>query len=143
MYVFSSFWRTTGSKFYAASQRTARLCQQIHHHLCYIVRLQLPALLIARLITAKFSIHRSGHDVTDLDVIVPDLLHQRFTESVQAKLGSVVSCHLRMSVRARERGDVDDVTTTTLLHQWDGFMATVKNAKDIRLENGVKVFDTH
>jgi hypothetical protein len=68
--------------------------------LCDVAGLKLPAFLIARFIATEFSVNRPGHDVADFDAVVPDFLHERFAETVQAKFRGVVSGHLCMRVGA-------------------------------------------
>src|SRR5688572_25469170 len=94
-----------------------------------VFRLKLPASVFARNVTAKFGIHRSGHDIAYLDAIVSHFLHQGFAESIQTKLRRVIGSHFGVRVCTRQRRDVDDIAATTLLHLRNNFMAAIENAK--------------
>src|SRR5687768_13530036 len=107
---------STWSNFDTARQSAIGILKQVHYDSCDILRLQLPTLLRTRLVAAKFGVDRTGHDVTHFDAVMTHFLHQCFSETIQAKLGCVVSSHARMGVDTRERRNVEDVTTTALLH---------------------------
>src|SRR5829696_8748831 len=139
----SSLRRTAGSDLNAARQRAIGKCEQIHHHFRDISRLKLPALFVTRFVTTKLRVHGTGHNVAHLDPVVPDFLHERFAETVQAKLGSVVSGHLRVRIGASQRRNVNDATAASLLHQWNGFVTAIENAKQVRFEYGAKLFGAH
>ena len=51
-------------------------------------------------VAAKLCIHRTWHDVTDLDVVVTHFLHQRLTETIETELRSIVGRHPLMRIRA-------------------------------------------
>src|SRR5215203_1415329 len=97
----SSFQGTTWSNFYSAWQAPIRILEQIRYNLRDVVRLQLPAFLVARFVASKLSVHRARHDVADFDPVVSDFLHECFTKAIQAKLRSVVRGHLRVRICAR------------------------------------------
>src|SRR5947207_89284 len=105
-----------------------------------VLRSQLPTLLIARRVAAEFRIHRTRHDVTDLDVVVTHFLHQRLAETVEAELRSIVGGHSRMRIRAGERRDVDDIATTALLQLRDSRVTTVIDAEEICFQHRPKIF---
>src|SRR5688572_16902449 len=48
-----------------------------------------------------------------------------------------------MSVRSRQRRDVDDVTTATLFHKRNRFVTAVEDAAQVRFDNGAKIVGTH
>jgi len=115
------------------------MVQQIDHDAGDVTRRKLPTLFVAGRIAAKFCVHRSGHNVADLDVVVTHFLHQGFAKAVESKLRGIVSGHLRMRIHSGQRRDVDDVTAAASLHLRDRFMATMENAKYIRLQHRAKI----
>src|SRR5713101_4470474 len=45
-----------------------------------------------------------------------------------------------MRIRPGQRRDVDDIATAALFHLRNGFVATVKDAKQVRFQHGAKIF---
>src|SRR6266566_1150377 len=76
--------------FHAANQRPRWYLQQ---HLYYFGNVFGPDLPICTIpwVPTEFRGHASRHDVTDPHVLAPQILHHRFRETRQTKLGSVIS----------------------------------------------------
>src|SRR5687767_15658103 len=70
----------------SAGQTSFVMMQQINYNSRDIVGLQLPALLGAWCVSPKLGINRTRHNVTYLDSVVTDFLHQSLTETVKSKL---------------------------------------------------------
>ena len=83
------------------------MLEQIDHHLAR----RPPARASSRappVTAAEAGRDRSRHDVADADVVVPDLLHQRFAERVQPGLRRAVRRAAGERVLAGQAADVDD-----------------------------------
>src|SRR5947209_11118708 len=117
--------------------------QQINDDARDVFGLELPALLFAHRVAAELRVDRAGHDVADLDSVVPDLLHERLAEAVETELRGVVGGHAWVRIRARERRDVDDVAAAAPLHNGDGRAAAVEDAEQVRLQNRAELFRRH
>src|ERR1044072_1725909 len=105
-----------------------------------IFRLELPRALFTHGAAAKLCVDRAGHDVADLDVVVPDLLHERLAEAVEGELRGVVGGHPWMWVRARQRRDVEDVAAAPLLQLRDSGTAAMEGAEQVRLKHRAELF---
>ena len=133
-------WWFAGPDFNTTGKTPVIVVKQIDDYSRNVGRLQLPGILVAWRVAAKLGIHRPRHDVTNLDAVMSHFLHQRFTETVEAKLRGVVSGHPRMRIGAGKRGNVDDVPAAALLHERNGFVATVEDTEEIRFQYCAKVF---
>ena len=84
------------------------MAQQVDDDFGDVVRRDLPVGAF-RLVAARESgRHRTGHHVADADVVVPNFLHQRFAERVQARLRGAVGGRARKGVLPGQAADVDD-----------------------------------
>src|SRR4026208_686988 len=88
-------------------------------------------------------IHAAGHDVADTNIVLAQVLHDRFAEPIQSKLGSIVSRPAFERVLPGQAGDIDDVSTTTLLKVWNGGVAAVEHTRKVRIDHLPPLFWSH
>src|SRR5215204_6199683 len=113
----------------AARQAALVVAEEVDDDARDVLRLELPGVLLAHRAAAELGVDRAGHDVADLDAVVPDLLHERLAEAVEGELRGVVGGHPRVRVRAGQRRNVDDVAAAPPLHLGDGRAAAVEDAE--------------
>ena len=86
---------------------------------------------------------RSGHDVADPDVVVPNFLHQRFAERVQSRLRCAVRRAPHERVLARKAADVDDPSSAAALEMGKRGGAAVEDAAEVRVDDVLPVAGRH
>src|SRR6185503_10515031 len=109
-----------GPHLHCAGQAARVVLQQADNHLSHIFRRQLPGTFTRYLMLSEARVHAAGHHIADADVVVAQVLHDRFAEPIQSKLGSIVSRPSFERVLPGQAADIDDVSTTTLLKVWNG-----------------------
>src|SRR5215207_327219 len=123
----------------AARQAALVVAEEVYDDARDVLRLKLPGVLLAHRAAAELGVDRAGHDVADLDAVVPHLLHERLAEAVERELRGVVGGHPRVRVRAGQRRNVDDVAAAPPLHLGDGRAAAVEDAEQVRLQHRAKL----
>ena len=74
---------------------------------------------------------------------MPEVEHRRVGEAEQAELGRVVGGAPAECVDRGERGDVDDESASSLLHERRGVMDRVERAEEVGLENVAEARGRH
>ena len=93
------------------------MANQIDHDLCDIFRREFPIVgwTARRLAAPEACRYRTRHDITDADIIVTDLLHQRFTERIHGGLGRTVGGTGRKWILSGETADIDNPASPAVL----------------------------
>src|ERR1039457_6711085 len=91
--------------------------------------------------TGELRIDASRHDVAHPDIVVAVVKHHRLAESVKPEFRRVVGCASGEGVLPGQAAHVDNVTSPTVLHTWQSFMAAVKNAREVGVDHAAPVFD--
>src|SRR5215204_1384858 len=119
---------------YLARQRPCFHSKQVEDDLSNIRRLKLPRFFIRNRIPAERSIYAARANVADLDIVLPDLLHQSLGKPVERKFRCVVGGHSRMQVLTRQRRNIYDVAATPFLEIRNCVMARVKRTEKVGFE---------
>src|SRR5262249_50275132 len=80
------------------------------------------------------------HDVAGADIVVAQVLHHRFAETIQAELRSVVSGRTRKCIDAGQAADVENIAASALLHSRHGGANAIECTGQIGADYGVPVF---
>src|SRR5512134_847540 len=89
---------------------------------------------------SETGVDAAGHHIADANVVIAQVLHDSFAESIQTKLRCVISRSSLKRVLPGQTADIDDVSATTLLEIWDGGVAAVEHSGKIGIDDLLPLF---
>src|SRR4051812_39469492 len=109
--------------------------QQIDYDIGHLGRGDLPVGALRGIALRELGGDRSRQHVADPDVVVAQLLHQRFAERVQARLRRAVRGAVRKGVGAGQAADVDDVAAAAPPQVWNRRVTRVEDTGEVRVDD--------
>ena len=96
-----------------------------------------------RLAAGEAGRDRSGQDVGHANVVVAQLLHQRFAERVERGLRRAVGGAAGKRILRREAADVDDPPAAPVAQVWNRRLAAVEHAGEVGADDAVPLVVRH